>query len=365
MNNTSVFFVVIFFVIIVLTSCTDEYTPLEPKVSILTNEMKSALEEAADKVFLKTSAPGMIAVVSVEGEGDYIIKRGFSNLTTGEPMNENHLFRIGSNTKTFTGTAVLILADRGLISLDSSISHYLPEYNIPNGKKITLRMLGNMTSGLYNYTDDDQLWISQYENNFIKSYIPDSLLALAFRHPVNFAPGTNYEYSNTNTVLLGLLIEKISGKPAGDFITENVIKPLGLKNTYWPDSPFMIGPYSHGYNSDYDLLLDATNWNPSWGYTAGVMVSTASDMKLYAKTVAEGALISENMKKERFTFIGGFYGFCIMKAGDWLGHSGSISGYNSHVLYNSKRKITLVVYVNMDSDHPVEYFSSEFRTLLN
>jgi D-alanyl-D-alanine carboxypeptidase len=356
----------ILFLSIMLISYSKDSNPVEPQTKILTEEVKVQLESAADKVFMEVSTPGMIALISVEGEGDYIIKRGVSNKETGEPMSENHYFRIASNTKTFTGAAVLILVDQGKINLDSTISYYLPEYNVPNGDKITVRMLGNMTSGLYNYSDDEGFWSSFRESNFLMTFPPDSLLAIAFRHPSNFAPGTKYEYCNTNIVLLGLLMEKVTGKPVKQVIDEKVIQPLNLKNTYWPDSNFLLSPYSHGYNSDFmGTLIDVTNWNPSWGYTAGVLISTIPDMKIWAKAVAEGKLLSEQMKLERFNWVKDHYGFCVMKVNDWVGHPGTIFGYNSHVFYNSVKKITLIIFANTDTGFPVEYFSDAFRNILD
>lgn len=331
----------------------------------LSESIQSKLEKAADSVFKVVETPGMIAIIAAEGEPDFIIKRGVSNVVTGESMNENSYWRIASNTKTFTGAAVLILADEGKINLDSSISHYLPDYNIPKGNKISIRMLGNMTSGLYNYTDDTTLWKRLHDKAFTTTYPPDSMLAIAFKKPNNFEPGTSYEYCNTNTVLLGLLMEKVTGKAAKTVIEEKVLTPLKLSNTYWGGPYFLKPPYIQGYNNESGPLVNVSNYNPSWGYTAGAMISNFSDMKIWAKAAAEGALLSDKMKKERFTWVNNFYGFCMMKAFDWLGHSGSIYGYNSHVLYNGKKKMTLIILCNNDNDSPVESFSAAFRTILN
>lgn len=350
---------------LLLTSCKKEAVGVPAGNLQLTASIKSRLEAAADSVFKTANTPGMIAIFSADGEEDIIIKRGVGNLATGEPMSENSFWRIASNTKTYTGAAVLILADEGKIVLDSSISYYLPAYNIPRGNKITVRMLGNMTSGLFNYTDDQNLWNRMHTDNHVTTYPPDSMLAIAFQHPNNFDPGTAYEYCNTNTVLLGLLMEKVTGKPARVVIEEKLLKPLKLVNTYWGGSFFLQTPYIHGYNRDYGPILDASNWNPSWGYTAGAMISNFADMKVWAKVVAEGSLLSDKMKQERFKWIGDHYGFCVMKAGNWIGHPGSITGYNSHVLYHPARKLTLIILTNMDTDSPVEAFSEAFRTILN
>jgi D-alanyl-D-alanine carboxypeptidase len=350
--------ILLFFSMIFLSCSKDEQ-----QNKILTSNRKASLEKAADSVFMAHSTPGMIALISVEGEGDYIIKRGVSNIATGEPMNENNYFRIASNTKTFTGTAILILVDEGKIDLNKPISFYLPKYNIPNGDIITIRMLGNMTSGLYDYTSDQDLWNSYIASNYTKSFTPDSLLAYAFRHPVKFSPGKVYDYCNTNIVLLGLLMEKITGKSAQVVIEEKVIKPLNLELTFWPTSVFLPSHYTHGYIF-MPGIIEATNWNPSWGYTAGGLISTFSDMKIWAKALAEGKLLSEKMKSERFTWVDNHYGFCVMKAGNWIGHAGSIFGYNSHIFYNPVKKITLIVLTNMNDGLPVEYFTPAFVGIL-
>ncbi len=217
-----------------MVGCCGADSLLQPKV--LTQEVKAQLEAAADSVFAQVKPPGMIAMISVEGEGDYLIKRGVSDLETGAPMNEENYFRIASNTKTFTGAAVLILVDEGRISLDTPIAFYLPEFNIPNGDRISVRMLGKMTSGLFDYLYDEELSASFNASGLSLTYTPDQMLAVAFRHPANFEPGAKYEYCNTNIVLLGLLMEKVTGKSAKEVIQAKVILPMGLSHTYWPDS---------------------------------------------------------------------------------------------------------------------------------
>ncbi len=334
-----------------------EYDYTERENRVLSEDLKAQLEDSADAVFSRTSTPGLIALISVEGEPDLIIRRGVSNISTNEPMDEKNWFRIASNTKTFTGTAVLKLVDERRISLDSTISFYLPEYKIPQGDKITVRMLGNMTSGLFNYSDDPGLWDILIKSNFTATIPPDSLLALAFRYPLKFKPGTSYEYCNTNIVLLGLLIERVTGKPAWEVIREKVVDPLHLTNTYWGGPFFLQTPYSHGYTT-IESLVDATNFNPSWGYTAGAMVSNMHDMKIWAKAVAEGRLLSARMKEERLNWGPGDYGFCleriVYRQKEWIGHPGSIPGYNSMVFYCPEKKITLVMYSNTDDNLPAQ-----------
>jgi len=336
--------------VLVAASCNKEETPIPPR--ILTPELKSDLTAIADKVFAETATPGLIALIAVDGEPDFLIKRGTANLTTNEPMSEANAFRIASVTKTFTGTAILMLADEGLINLDHPVSDYLPEYNIPSGDVITIRMLGNMTSGLYNYSNSPELWEPFGASGCTMTFPPDSLLAIAFRHPMQFAPGTAYEYCNTNTILLGLLLEKLGQMPAATYIHEKICRPLNLNQTYLGGPFFLHTPYTHGYSTTDEGLTDATNWNPSWGWTAGALISTLGDMKKWGRLLADGALLSPGMKAERFKFGPERYGFCVesihYKDDVWVGHPGSIPGYNTQVWYNAARKMTIVVNANND-----------------
>lgn len=359
-----IFFALLLAVGLIQFSCTNGVDYVAPYSNVLTQDVRDKLENAADSVFMRVSTPGMIALFSAEYENDFVITRGVSNITTNEKMKVTDFFRIASNTKTFTGLAVLMLVDEGLINLDSSISYYLPEKNVPNGYQIKIRMLGNMTSGLYNYSDDEALWASFQASNFLASYPPDTLLAIAFSHPPKFPPGTSYEYCNTGIVLLGLLMEKVTGKSSEQIFREKILQPTYMNNTYWPNSIYLSSPYIHGYNSDYGSLLDATNWNPSWGYTAGVLISNFYDMKKWSKIVAGGYLLSDRMKAERFAWIQNHYGFCVIKAGNWIGHPGSISGYNSHVLYNNNKQASMIILTNTDSGSPVEAFSDAFRKII-
>jgi D-alanyl-D-alanine carboxypeptidase len=357
---------IILMLLVILSSCEKESSTIPSQV--LTTELKSELSAIADRVFLETSTPGLISLISVEGEEDFIIKRGVANIETNEPINEENAFRIASVTKTFTGTALLMLADEGLINLDSTIAYYLPEYNIPSGNEITIRMLGNMTSGLFDYSIDPDLWERFSESGFTLYFPPDSLLSIAFRHPMVFQPGTDHMYCNTNTVLLGLLLEKITGKTAYQAIQEKVLAPLNLKNTYFGGSFFMYEPYSHGYTPGDEGLLDATNWNPSWGYTAGAMISKFEDLKQWAYYLANGDLLSETMKEERFDFGSNDYGFCVeaihYKDDEWVGHPGIIPGYNIQLWYNAAKKITVITCSNTENNSPAQTLCIEFVILL-
>jgi D-alanyl-D-alanine carboxypeptidase len=185
---------------------------------------------------------------------------------------------------------------------------------------------------------------------------------------LNFPPGTAYEYCNTNTVLLGLLIERITGKTAAEAIQQMVLLPLKLNETYMGGPYFRTGPYTHGYSLLDDGLLDATNWNPSWGYTAGAMISTPSDLKRWAKYLTDGKLLSEKAKAERYNTGNNPYGFAMEVASyhghHWFGHPGLLPGYNTQLWYNPEKKVTLMINSNTDNNAPAERLLVELIVLL-
>jgi D-alanyl-D-alanine carboxypeptidase len=191
-------------------SCSNETSPTEPQNKILTVETIAKLQSAADKVMMDKPTPGLIAYISVEGEGELYISRGVGNLTTSEPMNINNYFRMASVTKTFTTEAVLILAGEGKIDLNKTISFYLPEFALPGKESITIRMLGNMTSGLIDCLNDPALQTAYYGSQGTMKFTPEELIVPVLTSQLKFTPGTQYNYCNTNTILLGLVIKKVT-----------------------------------------------------------------------------------------------------------------------------------------------------------
>ncbi|MCK9424671.1 MAG: beta-lactamase family protein [Ignavibacteriaceae bacterium] len=352
-------------------SCKESSIPTEPQIKILNAETIEKLQAAADKVMMENQTPGMMAYISVDGEGEGLyITRGVSNLATSEPMNINNYFRIGSITKTVTTEAVLILVDEGKIDLNKPISFYLPELNIPSGDKITIPMLANMSSGLFDYTSDMNLWTPYINSNEEKVFTPEELLALAFSHPLLFEPGTEYNYCNANTVLLGLLIKKVTGKEVRDVFNEKIFQPLGMKNTFWPNTRYLPYPYNHGYTSLLTgSLIESTNWNTSWADAAGILISNISDMKIWTKELYDRKLLSDKMKSERFAWIDDipgikYSGFGVEKVFDWIGKSGSIFGYNSEVWYNPIKKITIIINTNSNDGMPADNVFASFIDIL-
>jgi D-alanyl-D-alanine carboxypeptidase len=211
-----------------------------------------------------------------------------------------------------------------------------------------------MTSGLFNYTNDPRLWEME-SADFQRAWTPQELVDIAISNPPNFPPGQQYEYCNTNYILLGMIIEKITGNRIGDEIRTRIIDKLGLTNTSFADTGEMTGQYMHGYmaadisNPSATDLMDITNSNPSWGWAAGAMVSNLDDMKAWAQALAQGTLLTPEMHREQLTFAPPntpSYGLGVMNGGMVVGHSGEILGYNSSVYFAPESEATIIVFFN-------------------
>ncbi|MEU5956661.1 serine hydrolase domain-containing protein [Streptomyces sp. NPDC047525] len=310
------------------------------------------LDKAIEKVRRETGVPGVAVGLWMPGKGCYVRASGVADKATGQPMTTDLYTRIGSETKTFTVTALLKLVDDGLIRLDDPISRYID--GVPKGRRITLRHLAEMRSGLYPYTAD-----ADFQHDLLsdpsRSFTPREVLAYGYKHKNTFAPGKEFQYSNTNLILLGLVIEKISGKCAADFIDEQVLRPSHLEHTLFPSGAEFPEPHPRGYTNQTlsGKVEDATDWNPSWGWTAGAMISNMHDLRRWAKIVATGELLSPETQKQRLRTLptgypGTSYGLGIFKSGGWIGHNGSIPGYESVTVYLPSKKATLVVQLNTD-----------------
>jgi D-alanyl-D-alanine carboxypeptidase len=318
--------------------------------------------------------PGVIVLVDVPGQDSWIEGFGTTDTATRAPMSASNHHRIGSVTKTLTGEATLLLVDEGKIGLDDTVEQYLPGL-VPNGHAITIRQMMNMTSGIYNGTEDPQL------NAVIDAkpktiWTPLEFIALSVKHPPYFPPGAGFHYSNTNYELLGLIVEKQSGTALDVFMKDRIFKPLGMTSTILPktDNPAMPSPHGHGYffgtnvagMKAYDALLagnvkdaivpwpagkppiDATEFSTSYAWASGSAISTISDMKIWAKALATGSLLKPETQLQRLTWSPhAHYGLGITQStGKFLGHNGAIPGYQTLIGYEPHTGVTIVVFAN-------------------
>lgn len=286
--------------------------------------------------------------------------------------------RIGSVTKTFTVMVLLQLVDRGQVSLADTIDTYVP--GMPNGDTATLRDLARMTSGIRSYNDNPDFvrtWAADPAGMVVS---PQQLIDFARSQPALFPAGSRFDYSNTNTVLLGMVIEKVTGRPVAEVFATNLLEPLGLSGTSFAgQSPDLPEPHLDGITDqpgpDVEELgipippggpiRDATNWNPSWEFTAGAMISTLDDLRTWTQALATGGgLVSEDIQREREASVGtvlgrldpddpeATYGLGFFSVQGWWGHDGSVPGYTTYAAYHPQRQTSLVVFVNSDIRPP-------------
>jgi D-alanyl-D-alanine carboxypeptidase len=321
------------------------------------------LDTAIRQVMGQADVPGVIVGLWIPGKGQYVRAFGIADKSGKTPMSTGLNTRIGSVTKTFTVTAILRLVDAGKLTLNDPIGKYVS--GVPQGDKITIRELAGMRSGLFSYTFDPSFQKAFFANPN-RPFTPRELLAYGFKHDLVFPPGTNFQYSNTNTILLGLVVEKLSGRPLGTYLQQEVIAPAHLGHTTFPAGAEFPTPYPHGYTNQTlnGQIADATNWNPSWGWAAGAMTSTLDDMHAWAPVLATGTLLKPATQKERLhdASTSGAdldYGLGIFNSHGWIGHNGSLPGYQSLVIYLPSLKATLVVLTNTD----IAYQGNEVSTL--
>ncbi|MGQ1838280.1 serine hydrolase [Kocuria turfanensis] len=320
----------------------------------LPQELTARLDAAARRSFAQASAPG--AVVGVASpEGTWTQAYGVADPATGEPMDVDVHTRIGSATKTFTATLVLQLAEEGELSLDDPIGDYVE--GIPHGDRITLRQLADMTSGIASYSRNEEFQRALFAAPETV-YTPGELVAFGVAESPLFAPGEQFDYSNTNYVLLGLVAEQVTGRPVGELMEERIFDPLGLDETVWPGaSTALPEPFARGFTLQGDTATpeapaDATHWSPTWAFTAGNLISDMDDLLTYGRALGTGqGLLEADSQRERLTSFSPperGYGLGVGCIDGWVGHTGELPGYNTTVYYDTTTDTTVVVQVNSD-----------------
>ncbi|WP_328972090.1 serine hydrolase domain-containing protein [Streptomyces sp. NBC_00239] len=326
-------------------------TPASGDFPVLTPAVAQQLDDAVRKVMRQASVPGVSVHLSAPGKGTYEKSFGVADKQTGRPMTPDLYVRIGSETKTFTVTAVLELVDEGKIGLDDPIGKYID--GVPNGDRITLRELAGMRSGLFNYSADPGFY-KALTTDPDRPFTPQELLDYSFKHPVLFEPDAKFYYCNTNLILLGLVVEKITGEPLHEYIAREVIEPAGLHHTVFPTDAAFPSPHAQGYTNQTasGKVEDAADWNPSWGWAAGAIISRLDDLKTWAKVVATGTLLTPATQAQRLkvkeALPGAGYGLGIFNVQGWIGHNGSLPGYETLTVYLPESQATMVVVLNTD-----------------
>ncbi|MFD6513806.1 serine hydrolase domain-containing protein [Rhodococcus sp. NPDC060176] len=340
---------------------TDNPTATSDKVmdSAVTDQLDSIIDAAVNS----TGIPG--AMVGIWGpDGNYVKVAGVSDTATKAPMETDFYHRIGSVTKTFTVTALLQLVDEGKIGLDDPISKYVD--GVTEGDAISLRQLAGMRSGLVDYTTSEQ-FVMEYLSDPRRAFTPEELVGYVKDLPLQVRPGTTVDYSNTNTILLGMVIEKVSGSKLSEVIDTKIATPLGMEHTSFPTTNAFPNPHAQGYTNQTldESVTAATDWNPSWGGAAGAMISSLDDMRIWVPALAKGDLLTDDTQKQRLQTVNlsegddsSGYGLGLFNSGGWIGHNGSLPGYKTVSVYLPEKDTTLVVFINTDIDGETDLTSA-------
>ncbi|MFU0442391.1 serine hydrolase domain-containing protein [Streptomyces sp. BG2AG] len=305
----------------------------------------TALQRSLDALVAQERFPAAFAWVRKDGRTSSLVS-GSARLGGKVPVPRDGYVRAGSNTKTFTAVVVLQLVAEGKVELDEPIETYLPGVvrgQGIDGRKITVRQLLQHTSGLPNYTE--HIGLEDFEKVQHTFFQPHDLLTAALAHPADFAPGTKWKYSNTNYLLAGMLIEKVTERPVQEQITERVIRKAGLRHTSWPQpgDQTLPRPHARGYalsSVEDGKVIDATRMDPSWGGAAGQLISTPSDLAKFARQLLDGKLLAPAQLAEMRKTVdaplmpGWRYGLGVFSiplscGGEYWGHGGDIDGYET------------------------------------
>ena len=338
--------------------------------------LQGVVEATAKELLL----PGAMVLLRTP-QGGFAFRYGATELGgTIPPRGDTH-FRAASNTKAMTAAVIVLLVQEGKLRFDDPVSKYVE--GVPNGDSITISELLKMRSGLYNYTSAPELGES-LDHDPTRVWSPRELLAIAFKRPTIFAPGKEYDYCNTNYVLLGLIVEKIESAPLAKIFQDRLFGPLAMKHTLLPanTSNTIPEPYSHGYlygSSSYALVdapypadlqaaaragtlkpNDDTWQNPSYAFAAGGAISTADDLAIWMRALAGGKLFDADYQRQWLASLepqdpskplGQKYGYGISQIifgpNSVYFHGGEMPGYNSFMGYDPINDVTLIIWTSL------------------
>jgi len=299
---------------------------------------------------------GTVAAVETAECGLWTGAAGDAN--DGVPMTPTSLLRVGSITKTYVAAAFVTLADDGMLSLDDTLSSFVTT-GVENEDSITVRELLNHTSGVYNYTEDTA-FMNEAVSNVDMAYTPQQIVDVAVAHGADFSPGTDWNYSNTDYILLGMVLEAVTGQPVGTYLRDNVLDPQGLDRTFFDGEETLPEPLARGYGpslQDWTTVLP-----PSVPWTAGSMVAEAGDLARWATALYAGDAISDGARAEMLTVVPGEgYGlgvvaFSLSDGTQVIGHNGAIPGYRGVMYYLPSKTASVAVVVNAQDRDPNNAF---------
>jgi D-alanyl-D-alanine carboxypeptidase len=310
----------------------------------------------------RTPIPATLIGVWDGRGGSFVRAFGYANLEKRVPVTPADHFRIGSNTKTFVVSVLLQLVAEKKLGLDDPLSRFSLGVNVPNAESITVRELCDMRSGLFEAYDTPQF--ARLNMKVPKNFDPRTLVAWAVRQKPYFPPGKGYHYSNTNYLILGLIIEEITNDSVGDQIRKRLLERFGLTQTSYPQTERMPSPWANGYELDKQRnWVNVSNTIPvAFTGSAGAMISDMNDIRRWVKLFATGTASGPATYRDLINcipFLGNTsFGLGITCSAGWFGYTGALPGYNTADYYSPGTGITIVAWINYQASHPVEGVAS-------
>ncbi len=338
------------------------------------NNQDNQLEKSVDSLVLpqfKSNEPGVSILIAKQGQILYKKAFGSANVEMNVPLQPDMIFRIGSITKQFTAIAILQLVEQGKISLQDSVQKYIKDFP-SKASVITIENLLTHTSGIFDYSslNDPSPYIERWD--FTPKFILDKFKNL----PLDFKPGTRYNYSNSGYLLLGLIIEIVSQKSYHIFIEENILKPLGLSHTFYANENTIIPKRVTGYTKDKGFYENCDYQSTSFGYACGDLLSNTDDLykwnsalieyKLVNKATLDKAFTPYKLSNGNFTTYG--YGWFIddLQGSKCIHHEGQTSGFIAEEKYFPTEKVYVAILTNVKSGEDTTSFSGDrFRLFEN
>jgi len=377
-------------VVLLITGCSATGSPASPASAPATTPTSPSVIKTIDPAALRATVeatakelliPGAVVEVRTP-QGDFTTAVGTTQRGAQVPPGADTHYRIASITKTMTSAVTLLLAQEGKLQLTDPVSRYVP--GVPNGENITVAQLLTMRSGLYGYTNDPG-FADTLDADPAKVWTPQEVLDIAFRYPPLFPPGADYDYSNTNYALLGLVVERVDGRPLNQAFQDRLYGPQGLAQTSLPATTdtSIPEPFSRGYlygGSEYALVgtpyppemvaaaragtlapVDYTHQNSSYATAAGGAISTADDLATWMQALVGGRVFGADLQRQWLdspqpsdpsqpgaTQYGlGIERQILAPNVPLYFHFGEMPGYNAFAGYDPVNQVTIVIWSNL------------------
>ena len=330
---------------------------VSPFNNVIAQEIDQEIDHIIQAVFNDDKGPGGVFLVAKNGRPIYQKSFGKANIELDVDMANDFVFQIGSMTKQFTAIAILMLKDQGKLNTHDTISKYIPDY--PNGNNITIHHLLTHTSGIKDFTS-----MKSIRDIAQKEMTPKMMLDFFKDEVVDFVPGEKFDYNNSGYLILGYIIELVSGESYEDFIQKHIFDKIGMTQSMYNTDRQIIKKRAYGYQKKQNEYVNKTVINYSVPYASGALMSTVSDMLKWQNALNQNVLLRKEIAQkafqkytlnngESFTYGHGWH-IREMNGTTSREHGGSIFGYKSMGVYIPSEDIYVIGFSNCDCHSPTQ-----------